>query len=95
MTIETGKLYLVSDQSTVTNQRSVLLELAGATVDIMIYGSQDMSLTQTDLVPQLEENLTTELEYTLSSLPRYVAFVGTVTKINVEGRKLTEIGDLV
>lgn len=95
MTIETGKLYLVSDQSTVTNQRPVLLELAGATVDIMIYGSQDMSLTQTDLVAQLEENMTEAMEYTLATLPRYVAFVGTVTKINVEGRKLTLIGDLV
>lgn len=95
MAIETGKLYLVKDISTATNQRPVLLELAGDTVDIMIYGSQDESLTQTDLVPQLEENLITALEYTLSGLPKYVAFVGTVTKINVEGRELELVGDLV
>jgi hypothetical protein len=95
MAIEIGKLYLVEDISTATNQRPVLLELAGATVDIMIYGSQDESLTQADLVPQLTENLTEAMGYTLSNMPKYVAFVGTVTKINVEGRKLVEIGDLV
>lgn len=96
MIVETGKLYLVTDSSTVTNERPIILEKNG-TVDFMIYGTnKDESLISSisDMSPQLTENLTGDVSATLSGLPKYVAFIGTADYIYVQDRILDYVKDI-
>jgi hypothetical protein len=96
MAAETGKLYLVADHSSVTNERPVILELKG-TVDLMIYGSNEEVSTLvnvTDLTPCLLENLTDDLVSALSGMPRYIAFIGTADRIIVQDKDLTYVKDI-
>lgn len=88
MAILPGKLYLTRDRLS----EPTLLELKG-NVSIEIFGSLNEQNTVADLTSQ-SELLTVEKEYTLTGLPRYVAFIGTADRINVEGYDLTYIKDI-
>ena len=70
-----------------------MLELKG-NVSIQVYGSKDVYLDLSDLTVQTTL-LTGDQERVLFTLPRYVAFIGTADRINVEGYDLLEIGDIV
>lgn len=93
MAITVGKLYSVKASTSQNIGQTARLELKG-TVNLIIYGSEDMSLTQTDLTP-VSEAITEDFYYPLDTLPTYVAFVGTADRINVGGYELTLVGDLV
>lgn len=91
--LETGKLYLVQDQSTATNERSVGIEVNG-NVDLMIYGTdkEESEINSiSDMAPCLLENLNTTLVSTLSITKKYMAFIGTADYIHISDRKFKEI----
>lgn len=85
---EPGKLYLTKDRL----REPTLLELKG-NVSIQVFGSLNEKDTVADLTIQTPL-LTDDEEYTLTGLPRYVAFIGTADRINVEGYDLTYIKDI-
>ncbi len=85
---EPGKLYLTRDLV----GKPTLLELKG-NVSIQVFGSLNEKDTVADLTPQTYV-LTEDEEYPLNGLPRYVAFIGTADRINVEGYGLTYVKDI-
>ena len=95
MAIETGKVYLTKAHTSQLLGQTARVELHGLT-SIIIYGTEDEpgeTIGVSDLTPATEE-LTDDFYYPLDTLPKYVAFVGTVTKINVTGYDLVYIKDL-
>ena len=92
MALETGKLYLVADESTATNERPALLELNG-TVDITVYGSETEQADVASMTPATDQ-ITESFYQTLSEVPKYITFVGSATRIELKGRKLTEVKDI-
>lgn len=93
MSLLTNKLYLTRPHTSENIGDPCLLELKGSAVSIEIFGSKDETNTITELTPQ-GEIIEEEGSYPLFALPRYVVFVGTADKINVEGYDLTEIKDI-
>lgn len=94
MAIELNKLYLTRPHTQHNIGDPLLVELQGANVSVIMYGSKDKPATLTDLVPIAEE-LTEAGAYPLFALPRYVVFTGTADLINVEGYDLTDEGAIV
>lgn len=90
--IQPNKLYFAKAHTSLNIGELILLELKG-NVSIQIFGSKDEQDTVLELTPQTEL-LVEDFEYTLTRLPRYVAFVGTADRINIEGYDLTEIKDI-
>ena len=92
MDLETGKLYLTKPHTKANIGQVALLELNGVT-SCTIYGSKDQQADVASMTPATEA-ITEDFYQTLSALPRYITFVGTVTRINIEGYDLVEIGDI-
>lgn len=93
MSLLTGKLYLARPHTSENIGDPCLLELNG-NVSIEIYGSKDEVDTVSELTIQAEI-IEEDGSYPLFGLPRYVSFVGTADRINVEGYDLTEIKDII
>jgi hypothetical protein len=96
MSIETGKLYLVNPHSSQNIGKTARLELRGVT-SVIIYGTDEKdtdSITDENDLTLVSEVITDDFFYPLDTLPTYIAFVGTVTLINITGYDLTYIKDL-
>lgn len=93
MALLVNKLYFARPHTTENIGDPLILELKGSSVNIQIYGSRDEVDTIAELTNQAEL-FTTEGSYPLFGLPRYVVFVGTADKINIEGYDLTYIKDM-
>jgi hypothetical protein len=91
--IRPNKLYRTQAHTQYNKAARPLLELKG-NVSITIYGSKDEYLNLSDLTPQTAL-LTGDQERSLFALPRYVGFIGTADRINIEGYDLTEIEDII
>ncbi|MDA3953114.1 MAG: hypothetical protein PF485_05675 [Bacteroidales bacterium] len=96
MAIVTGKLYLTKAHSSSNIGQTARIELHGVT-SVIVYGTENEPSTVTNaasLTPA-SEALTEDSYYPFDTLPKYIAFVGTVTTINVAGYDLTYVKDLV
>lgn len=96
MSIATGKLYLATVHTINNIGQTARVELRGVT-SVTLYGTDtedtDSITDETDLTP-VSEAITDDFFYPFDTLPRYIAFVGTVDLINVRGYDLTYIKDL-
>lgn len=86
--METGRLYLIGPHSSANIANTGLLELHGVT-SIKVYGSKDPQDDIASMTPATIE-ITEDFYQTLSAVPRYIAFVGTATRINLEGYDVIE-----
>lgn len=93
----TGKLYEVeeSGQSVIGAEIPIRL-ISALTPSIVIYGSEqppsaisDMQNIHTESTPLIVADY-----YRFNSLPRYIAFIGTVDDIEVSNCRLVEISDI-
>ncbi|HSH52893.1 MAG TPA: hypothetical protein VK982_14300, partial [Bacteroidales bacterium] len=89
----TGKLYEVEESSVRKIGGTIPIRFIGETVSITVYGSEqrpsslsDMADISVDISP-----ITSAGWQNFDALPRYIAFDGTVTDIEVSNLRLDEI----
>jgi len=92
MAIVVGKLYSVKPHTISNIGQTARLELKGS-VNLIVYGSEDIQTSVANLTPCCEA-ITADGYYPFDTLPTYIAFIGTATRINVGGYELTEIGNI-
>jgi hypothetical protein len=93
MAIATGKLYSVKASTTLNVGKTARLELKGSPLSIIVYGSEELQDSVANMTACTEE-LTESSYYSLDTLPTYIAFIGTATRINIGGYDLTLVGDI-
>ena len=93
MALATGKLYSVKASTSQQIGKTARLELKGSPLSITVYGSEDPQTSVANMTPCTDE-LTESSYYTLDTLPTYIAFIGTATRINISGYDLTLIRDI-
>ena len=89
----TGKLYLAKPSCSENIGKTARLELKGATLNVIVYGSEDLQTSVANMTA-CTDALTDESYYTLDTLPTYIAFIGTADRINIGGYDLTLIGNI-
>lgn len=92
--MEAAKLYRLSRVNYQGNTGSVGgLILKGATVNVLIYGSQTKPATLTEMVDITETgSITAAGGYAFSLFPEYIAITGTVTSIELVNYTAEDLG---
>lgn len=93
---ELSKLYKVEPEKSQNISATIIIEFKGTS--LMMYGTEEQPASITsasDMTEAFESAVTTSKYLAIDWFPTYIAFTGTMTRLNIKGVKLTEIKPLV